>query len=53
MIVEEIKSIIEDMLKRENEKKTYTDCEEYWKQGAIGALEELLDKLNSMKAGDQ
>ena len=50
---EDIKSIIEDMLKHENEKKTYTDCEEYWKQGAIGALEELLDKLNSMEGCDQ
>lgn len=43
---EGIESVIEDMIRNYNNKKTYTDCEEYRKQGAISALEELLEKLN-------
>lgn len=43
---EGIESVIMDMIEEYKTRKTYTDCEEYRKQGGIEALEELLKKLN-------
>lgn len=43
---EGIESVIMDMIKEYENKKTYTDLEEENRQGAIGALEELLERLN-------
>ena len=43
---EGIESVIEDMIRDYSNKKAYTDCEFYRNQGAISALEELLEKLN-------
>ena len=43
---EGIESVIENMILKYSNQRTYTDCEEYRKQGAISALEELLEKLN-------
>lgn len=42
---EETKNIILKLLEKYKNKQTYTDCEEYRKQGAISALEELLEEL--------
>lgn len=38
-----IESIVEDLLEKYENQKTYTDCEEYRREGAVGALEELLN----------
>ena len=38
-----IESIVKDMLEEYENQKTYTDCEEYRREGAIGVLEKLLD----------
>lgn len=43
---EGIESVIEDLIKEYENKKTYTDCEEHRKEGAIEALENLLKILN-------
>lgn len=41
----ETENIIRKLLEKYKNKQTYTDCEEYKKQGAISALEELLEEL--------
>ncbi len=42
-----MKNFIEDLLEKYNAQETHTDCEEYRRQGAVGALEELLNSINS------
>lgn len=43
---ENIEQDVKDLLKYYEEMKTYTDCEEYRKQGSISALEKLLEMWN-------
>ena len=44
---EGVEQLIKDLLKKYENMQTYTDCEEYRREGAIGALEGLLEMLNS------
>ncbi len=37
---------IEDLLQHYHNFETYTDCEQYRKEGAIAALERLIEILN-------
>lgn len=39
-----MKNIIKNLLKKYENQKTYTDCEEYRREGAIGVLEELIEE---------
>lgn len=41
--MEWMESIVRDMLEEYENKETYTDCEEYRREGAVGVLEELLE----------
>lgn len=43
---ESIEQDVKDLLKYYEHLETYTDCEEYRKQGAISALENLLNIWN-------
>lgn len=43
---EGIEETIHELIKKYENQKTYTDCEEYRREGAISALESLLEKLN-------
>lgn len=43
---EGIESSIDDLLQHYNSLEPCTDCEQYRKEGAIGALERLLEILN-------
>ena len=43
---EGIESVIEDLLQHYKTLTTCTDCEEYRREGAISALERLLEVLN-------
>ena len=43
-----IESIVKDMLEEYENQKTYNDCEEYRREGAIGVLEKLLDIINEI-----
>lgn len=43
---EGIESTIDDLLQYYNNMETYTECEQYRKEGAIGALEQLMEILN-------
>lgn len=43
---EEIEATIQDLLSEYENKETYTDCEQFRKEGAISALENLLETLN-------
>jgi hypothetical protein len=43
---ESIEQDVKDLLKHYENLETYTDCEEYRKQGAISALEKLLAMWN-------
>lgn len=38
-----MENIIKDLLEKYENQEAYTDCEEYRREGAICALEELLD----------
>lgn len=42
-----MKNFIEELLEKYNAQETYTDCEEYRRQGAVGALEELLNSISN------
>lgn len=41
-----VESIVKDLLEKYENQKAYTDCEEYRREGAVCALEELLDIIN-------
>ena len=41
--MEWMENIVTNMLEEYENQKTYTDCEEYRREGAVGALEELLE----------
>lgn len=41
--MERMENIVTNMLEEYENQKTYTDCEEYRREGAVGALEELLE----------
>lgn len=43
---EGVEQVIRDLLKKYENQQTYTDCEEYRREGAVGVLEELLEMLN-------
>ena len=41
-----MEDIIKDLLKKYESQQTYTDCEEYRREGAVSVLEELLEIIN-------
>ena len=41
-----MENIIKDLLGKYENQETYTDCEEYRREGAVGVLEELLEIIN-------
>ena len=41
-----MENIIKDLLGKYENQETYTDCEEYRREGAVAALEELLEIIN-------
>ena len=43
---EGLEESVKELLEYYNKLETYTDCEEYRKQGAMGALERLLEMWN-------
>ena len=43
---EGIEATIHELIKEYENQKSYTDCEEYRREGAISALEKLLTILN-------
>ena len=43
--LERINCAIHDMLREYESNQTYTDCEEYRREGAVGALEDLLERV--------
>ena len=45
-IFEWIEEDVKDLLNEYENRDTYTDCEEYRRQGAIAALERLLEMWN-------
>ena len=45
-LVQDINSVIEELIKEYESKYEYYDVESYWNNGAVEALEELLRRLN-------
>ena len=43
--MEWMENIVTNMLEEYENQKTYTDCEEYRREGAVGVLEELLETI--------
>jgi hypothetical protein len=41
-----MEDIVKDLFKKYENQQTYTDCEEYRREGAISVLEELLEIIN-------
>ena len=41
-----MEDIIKGLLEKYENQETYTDCEEYRREGAVGVLEELLEIIN-------
>lgn len=41
-----IRMAVYDMLREYENRTTYTDCEEYRKEGAVGVLEDLIEKIS-------
>ena len=42
-LFEALEGDVKELLKQYESMETYTDCEEYRREGAIGALEQLLE----------
>ena len=45
-LFEALEGDVKDLLKHYENLETYTDCEEYRRQGAVGVLEQLLEMWN-------
>lgn len=41
-----MEDIIKGLLEKYENQETYTDCEEYRREGTVGVLEELLEIIN-------
>lgn len=52
-LAERIISAVHDMLLHYENLETYTDCEEYRREGGVGALEDLLERITLMKATER
>lgn len=48
----EVEDLIKDMISEYKNRVTYTDIEEFRKQGAVSALETLLNELNDESKGE-